>query len=115
MLKYASKFFFEKILPSVVATVAGAYIVNHYVVSKPADAPLAAAVSHAPIRPASNNPESGVRAKGISEKAIAKVPAEKSSPRRLLKSLPRSRLKPQVCRPKRKSINRRRAKNQSPR
>jgi hypothetical protein len=33
MLKYASKFFFEKIMPSVVATVAGAYIVNHYVVS----------------------------------------------------------------------------------
>ena len=36
MLKYASKFFFEKILPSVVATVTGAYIVNHYIVSKPA-------------------------------------------------------------------------------
>ena len=34
MLKYASKFFFEKMLPSVMATVAGAYIVNHYIVSQ---------------------------------------------------------------------------------
>ncbi len=84
MLKYASKFFFEKIMPSVVATVAGAYIVNHYVVNKPADAPLAAAVS-AVMSPASdkaisNIPEAGVRAKGISEKALAKEQPEKVQP-----------------------------------
>jgi len=93
MLKYASKFFFEKIMPSVVATVAGAYIVNHYVVSKPADAPLAAAVSTADPAKASdvkaaaeasdgathvaNIPEAGVRARGISEKAIERTPVEK--------------------------------------
>jgi hypothetical protein len=77
MLLYASKFFLEKILPSVVATVAGAYIVNHYVVSKPADAPAAAVM---PDKASNDNPESGVRAKGISEKAIAKVPAEKVKP-----------------------------------
>lgn len=45
MLKYVSKFFLE-ILPSVIATVVGAYIVNHYIVTKPGnDAPVAAAVS----------------------------------------------------------------------
>jgi hypothetical protein len=93
MLKYASKFFLEKILPSVVATVAGAYIVNHYVVSKPADAPVAAAVSTAdPAKVAAakvdakasdgathvaNIPEAGVRAKGISEKAIERTPVER--------------------------------------
>ena len=39
MLKYLSKFAMD-ILPSVVATIIGAYIVNHYIVSKPtADAP----------------------------------------------------------------------------
>ena len=76
MLKYASKFFFEKILPSVVATVSGAYIVNHYVV-RPADAPpVAAAVAVS----GSNSPEAGVRAKGIAEKAVAGAPAEKVQP-----------------------------------
>ena len=45
MLKYLSKFAMD-ILPSVVATIIGAYIVNHYIVTKPAaDAPVAAAVS----------------------------------------------------------------------
>ena len=44
MLKYVSKFALD-ILPSVVATIIGAYIVNHYIVAKPADAPVAAAVS----------------------------------------------------------------------
>jgi hypothetical protein len=82
MLKYASKFFFEKIMPSVVATVTGAYIVNHYIVSKPADASPPAAVSSAvvPEKAGSNNLEAGVRAKGISEKAIATVPADKVQP-----------------------------------
>ena len=47
MLKYLSKIAMD-ILPSVVATIIGAYIVNHYIVTKPAaDAPVAAAVSPA--------------------------------------------------------------------
>jgi hypothetical protein len=45
--KYLTKFTID-ILPSVAATVIGAYIVNHYIVTKPgADAPAAAAVSAA--------------------------------------------------------------------
>ena len=36
LLKYLSKFVME-ILPSVVATIIGAYIVNHYINNKPAD------------------------------------------------------------------------------
>ena len=86
MLKYVSKFTLD-ILPSLLATVIGAYIVNHYIVAKP-DAPAAAAVStaepkadvKAPETPAdvANVPEPGVRAKGISEKSIVeKSAAEK--------------------------------------
>jgi hypothetical protein len=42
MLKYVSKFAMD-ILPSVAATIIGAYIVNQYIVSKPAaDSPAAA-------------------------------------------------------------------------
>ena len=45
--KYLSKFTID-ILPSVAATVIGAYIVNHYIVTRPGtDAPVAAAVSAA--------------------------------------------------------------------
>ena len=77
MLKYVSKFAFD-ILPSVVATIIGAYIVNHYIVSKPAGAPVAAAVSTTDPTKADSKasesvaaiPEAGVKAKGISEKAI---------------------------------------------
>jgi hypothetical protein len=87
------------ILPSVIATIVGAYIVNHYINIKPgADAAAtAAAVSSADPKKAhprgdakpveksadlGNMPEPGVRAKGISEKAIidksaAEKPAEK--------------------------------------
>jgi hypothetical protein len=47
IVKYVSKFVLD-ILPSVVATIIGAYIVNHYIVTKPAaDAPVAASVSTA--------------------------------------------------------------------
>src|ERR1700686_2321399 len=82
MLKYVSKFTMD-ILPSVVATIVGAYIVNHYIVAKPgANAPAAAAVSSVDPQRAdvkndakrsetspdvANIPEAGVRAKGISE------------------------------------------------
>jgi len=72
MLNYLKKFALE-ILPSVAATVIGAYIVNHYV-SKPAtDAPVAAAVSPADVKKTgevSNLPQPGVKAKGISERAL---------------------------------------------
>ena len=71
MLKIASKFAMD-ILPSVIATIIGAYIVNHYIVSKPADAPTASVVSPAAPKKAdlNNAPEPGVRAKGISEKSV---------------------------------------------
>ena len=81
MLNYLKKFAME-ILPSVAATIIGAYIVNHYITTKPgADAPVAAAVSTdapkaADAKPAgkpaevANLPTAGVKAKGISEKAI---------------------------------------------
>lgn len=87
MLNYLKKFALE-ILPSIAATVIGAYIVNHYV-SRPAagDAPVAAAVAPAAkkgTKPANgtaevvNVPEHGVKAKGISERAmIEKAASEK--------------------------------------
>jgi hypothetical protein len=94
--KYASKFAMD-ILPSVVATIIGAYIVNHYIVTRP-DAPAAATVSSVDPKKAdirndakpsetsadvANIPEPGVKAKGISEKAIleksaVEKPQEKS-------------------------------------
>jgi hypothetical protein len=94
MLNYLKKFAVD-IFPSVAATVIGAYIVNHYIVAKPgADAPPAGAASTAnpkgdggaearteakaasDAKPAetaasvSNLPAAGVKARGISEKAI---------------------------------------------
>jgi hypothetical protein len=80
MLKYLSKFASD-ILPSVAATIIGAYIVNHYISAKPAPDAPAAAVSLADPKSAgskpaetpadvANIPAAGVRAKGISEKAI---------------------------------------------
>jgi len=94
MLKLASKFAMD-IFPSVIATILGAYIVNHYINTKsPAVDATAAAVSTAdPKKAASrgdskpveksadlgNLPEAGVRAKGISEKAISdKAAADKA-------------------------------------
>jgi hypothetical protein len=82
MLKYLSKFTLD-VLPSLLATVIGAYIVNHYIVNKP-DAPVAAVVSTAEPKAeaktdaktpeisadVANIPEPGVRAKGVSEKAV---------------------------------------------
>jgi hypothetical protein len=50
--KYISKFVMD-VFPSVIATIIGAYIVNHYIVAKPAtDAPVAAAVSTVDPKPA---------------------------------------------------------------
>lgn len=93
MLKLISKFAMD-ILPSVIATIIGAYIVNHYINIRPgADAAAtAAAVSAEPkkahlksdSKPIEKSadlgsiPAVGVRAKGISEKAISeKSAAEK--------------------------------------
>lgn len=94
MLKYVSKFAMD-ILPSVAATIIGAYIVNHYIATKPAaDAPAAAMSAAAPkaakgdvkgdakspetSAAAAKLPEAGVKAKGISEKAMQeKTAAEK--------------------------------------
>jgi hypothetical protein len=92
MLKLVSKFAMD-ILPSVIATIIGAYIVNHYIrpgtdaYGRPtaAASATAAAVSSAEPKKANprsdskpveksadlgNIPEPGVRAKGISEKAV---------------------------------------------
>src|SRR4051794_36960412 len=79
--KYVSKFTID-ILPSVLATIIGAYIVNHYIVAKPADAPVAAAVSAPdPAKSVAAIPEAGVKAKGISERAmLEKTATEKSFP-----------------------------------
>lgn len=76
MLKYLAKISMD-IFPSVLATIIGAYIVNHYINAKPAaDAPAAVA---APAdggkvsKPAdiANLPAPGVKAKGISEKSVS--------------------------------------------
>jgi hypothetical protein len=66
--KYISKFTID-ILPSVLATIIGAYIVNHYIVTRP-DAPAAAVASTPESTKAAGIPESGIQAKGISEKAL---------------------------------------------
>lgn len=82
MLNYLKKFTLE-ILPSVAATVIGAYIVNHYV-SKPVNpadkSPIAAAVAPADAKKNGTKgdgstdlvsiPGPGVKAKGISERAM---------------------------------------------
>ncbi|WP_128927821.1 hypothetical protein [Bradyrhizobium guangxiense] len=76
MLKYLAKISMD-IFPSVLATIIGAYIVNHYINAKPAaDAP-AAVVAPAEAgkngKPAdvANLPGPGVKAKGIPEKSIS--------------------------------------------
>src|SRR5262249_29983122 len=91
MLNYLKKFAME-ILPSVAATIIGAYIVNHYINAKPAETPAAAVStpsSNAQPKAASNPasaetaaiPEPAIKAKGISERAMmenraAERPAE---------------------------------------
>ncbi|MBP0111977.1 MULTISPECIES: hypothetical protein [Bradyrhizobium] len=89
MLKYLAKISMD-IFPSVLATIIGAYIVNHYINAKPAADTPAAAV--APAKTGSdkptdtaNLPAPGVKAKGISEKnvtdkAAAEKPADHQAP-----------------------------------
>jgi hypothetical protein len=80
MLKYIAKISMD-IFPSVLATIIGAYIVNHYINAKPAaDAPaavMAPAEAGKNGKPAdlANLPAPGVKAKGISEKKVADKPA----------------------------------------
>jgi hypothetical protein len=112
MIKYVSKFAMD-ILPSVAATIIGAYIVNHYIANKPGtEAPVAAAVSSADPRkvdlkvdgkPAetssdvTNIPEAGVRAKGfkaIFEKSTSEKPQEKAQDKAQDKSQDKSADKP---------------------
>ena len=130
--KYLAKFAVD-ILPSVAATVIGAYIVNHYIVSKPGPgAPVAAAVStadpkaapeaaktdakaktpdkHRHIRRRVNARGPGVKAKGISERAILEKTAAESRPR----TSPRSRRRPLPSRPRRGGISLRRVKRLPP-
>ena len=94
MLNYLKKFAMD-IFPSVAATIIGAYIVNHYIVSKP-EAPAAAVTTPAAGKPTdkptevSNVPEAGVKARGMSERTlmersasekavVTEKPAEKSA------------------------------------
>jgi hypothetical protein len=81
MLKYLTKFAMD-VLPSVVATILGAYIVNHYINTKSdANAPAAAVMAPADSKAAATSAETskietakipapGVKAKGISERAM---------------------------------------------
>ena len=92
MLSYLKKFVMD-ILPSVAATIIGAYIVNHYIVAKP-QAPDSAAVTaaadpkadpKAAAKPAekstmvSSLPEAGVKAKGMSERTLSERSASEKA------------------------------------
>lgn len=109
--KYLAKFAVD-ILPSVAATVIGAYIVNHYIVSKPVPgSPVASAVStvdpkaapevakgdvKADAKTADKTPDTsveiinargpGVKARGISERAILERAAAAKPPEKPEKS-----------------------------
>jgi len=80
MLKYLAKISMD-IFPSVLATIIGAYIVNHSINAKPAADTPAAVV--APVeagkngKPAdvANLPAPGVKAKGVSEKSVSEKSA----------------------------------------
>ena len=101
MLKYVFKFTMD-ILPSVAATIIGAYIVNHYISAKPAtDAPAAAisaaesskADGRSAAKPSASLPVPGVTAKGISEKAMLERTAGEK-PTQVEKPLDKSAEKP---------------------
>jgi len=83
MLKYLAKISMD-IFPSVLATIIGAYIVNHYINARPAaDTPAAVATpADAGKKPAdvANLPGPGVKAKGVSEKSISDKAAVETKP-----------------------------------
>lgn len=99
MLKYFAKISMD-IFPSVLATIIGAYIVNHYINAKPADAP-AAVVAPADAgkngnKPAdvANRPAPGVKAKGVSEKSVSeKAAADKAAAEKAEKPADKSETK----------------------
>ncbi|TPQ41734.1 hypothetical protein C2U70_02430 [Bradyrhizobium guangdongense] len=80
MLKYLTKISMD-IFPSVLATIIGAYIVNHYINARPAPDTPAAAVAPAHTKKdgkpgdVANLPAPGIKAKGISEKSVTDKPA----------------------------------------
>lgn len=79
MLKYLTKISMD-IFPSVLATIIGAYIVNHYINARPAPDTPAAAVAPAQSKngkptDVANLPAPGIKAKGISEKSVLDKPA----------------------------------------
>lgn len=80
MLKYLAKISMD-IFPSVLATIIGAYIVNHYINARPAADTPAAVVAPANAgkngKPAdvANLPAPGVKAKGVSEKSVSEKSA----------------------------------------
>jgi hypothetical protein len=79
MLKYLAKISMD-IFPSVLATIIGAYIVNHYINAKPAaDTPAAVMAPAQAGKPADTAalPGPGIKAKGISEKSVTTKAAEK--------------------------------------
>jgi hypothetical protein len=94
MLNYLKKFALD-ILPSVAATIIGAYIVNHYIATKPGtDAPVAAAVSAADAK-ADASQAMGVKAKGISEKSLMEKTAAEQ-PTVVEKSAEKTEAKPEA-------------------
>lgn len=70
------KYFVEKILPSIVATVTAAYIVNHYIAVKPDTPPAAAASAAISDKAGDTDSEAKVRAGGNSGKESATAPDE---------------------------------------
>jgi hypothetical protein len=85
MLKYLAKISMD-IFPSVLATIIGAYIVNHYINARPATDTPAAVVAPSQAgsdgKPAdtASHPAPGVKAKGVSEKSLTeKAAVEKPS------------------------------------
>ena len=108
IVKYLSKFVLE-VLPSVVATIIGAYIVNHYIAARPAaDAPVAASVStvdpkKADTRNAEKSAETPSELASLPESGQAqKATADKTAAER-----PRT---PRVCRRKPAGVSRRPAR-----
>ncbi|MDA9436613.1 hypothetical protein [Bradyrhizobium sp. CCBAU 51627] len=80
MLKYLAKISMD-IFPSVLATIIGAYIVNHYINAKPAaDTPAAVATpadagKNGKPADVANLPGPGIKARGVSEKRISEKSA----------------------------------------
>lgn len=77
MLTYIKKFVLD-IMPSVVATIIGAYIVHFYVIPAATHGRTAAAVSAQPAPDATLNADKPSFVKGVAEKAAIEKTAEKS-------------------------------------